>query len=64
MLKWFSVYGNKLLIIVYFFLVIRYIIGYFLGIIWFFFCMYVLYVYSGLFFWVIIFIILGKLLGF
>lgn len=63
MSKWFSVHGNKLLIIAYFLPVIRHITGYFSGITRLPFRTYALYAYSGSFLWVTTFITLGKLLG-
>ena len=61
--KWFSKYGNKLLVIAYFIPVIRHITGYFAGITRLTFRTYMLYAYSGAFLWVTIFISLGKILG-
>lgn len=61
--KWFSKYGNKLLIIAYFIPGIRHFTGYFSGITHLKFRTYALYAYSGAFIWVATFISLGKVLG-
>ncbi|WHY87219.1 VTT domain-containing protein [Neobacillus novalis] len=61
--KWFSKYGNKLLIIAYFIPGVRHFTGYFSGITHLKFRTYALYAYSGAFIWVATFISLGKVLG-
>lgn len=61
--SWFSVHGNKLLIIAYFIPGIRHITGYFSGITRISFRTYALFAYSGAFLWVSVFITLGKILG-
>ncbi|MFL6554756.1 MAG: VTT domain-containing protein [Bacillus sp. (in: firmicutes)] len=63
MSDWFTKHGNKLLIIAYFIPGIRHITGYFSGITRLPFRKYALYAFSGAFFWVTVFITLGKLLG-
>ncbi|MEH7251340.1 VTT domain-containing protein [Neobacillus niacini] len=61
--KWFSKYGNKLLIIAYFIPGIRHFTGYFSGITNLKFRTFALYAYIGAFIWVATFISLGKVLG-
>lgn len=61
--QWFERYGNKMLIIAYFIPGVRHLTGYFAGTTRMSFRRYAAYAYSGAFFWVSIFITLGKLLG-
>ncbi|MFP5112643.1 VTT domain-containing protein [Bacillaceae bacterium C204] len=63
MSDWFTKHGNKLLIIAYFIPGVRHITGYFSGITRLPFRKYALYAFTGAFFWVTVFITLGKLLG-
>ncbi|MBB6669475.1 VTT domain-containing protein [Cohnella nanjingensis] len=61
--SWFSRYGNKILIIAYFIPGVRHLTGYFSGMTRLSFRHYAAYAYSGAFFWVFVFLTLGKLLG-
>lgn len=61
--RWFSLHGNKLLIIAYFIPGVRHITGYFSGITRIPFKTFAWFAYSGAFLWVAVFITLGKLLG-
>lgn len=60
---WFQKYGNKVLIIAYFIPGVRHITGYFSGTTRIAFRKYAAFAYLGAFFWVSVFISLGKLLG-
>jgi len=60
---WFQKYGNKVLIIAYFIPGVRHITGYFSGITRIPYRKYAVYSYIGAFFWVSVFISLGKVLG-
>jgi membrane protein DedA with SNARE-associated domain/membrane-associated phospholipid phosphatase len=60
---WFQKYGNKVLIIAYFIPGVRHITGYFSGTTRISFRKYATYSYLGAFFWVSVFISLGKVLG-
>jgi membrane protein DedA with SNARE-associated domain/membrane-associated phospholipid phosphatase len=60
---WFQKYGNKVLIIAYFIPGVRHITGYFSGTTRISFRKYAAYAYTGAFFWVSVFISLGKVLG-
>ncbi|WP_274651352.1 bifunctional DedA family/phosphatase PAP2 family protein [Paenibacillus humicola] len=60
---WFEKYGEKLLFIAYFIPGVRHVTGYFCGITRMPYGRYALYAYSGAFFWVSLFISLGKVLG-
>jgi membrane protein DedA with SNARE-associated domain/membrane-associated phospholipid phosphatase len=61
--RWFSRYGNKLLVIAYFIPGIRHFTGYFSGINRLPFRTFALYAYTGAFIWTATFITLGKVLG-
>ncbi|MFC5530276.1 bifunctional DedA family/phosphatase PAP2 family protein [Cohnella yongneupensis] len=61
--RWFGRYGNKMLFIAYFIPGVRHLTGYFSGTTRLSFRKYALFAYSGAFFWVSLFITLGKLLG-
>lgn len=61
--KWFDRYGNKMLIVAYFIPGVRHLTGYFSGTTRLPFRKYAAFAYSGAFFWVFVFITLGKLLG-
>lgn len=60
---WFQKYGNKVLIIAYFIPGVRHITGYFSGVTRIPFRKYAIFSYIGAFFWVSVFISLGKVLG-
>ena len=60
---WFQKYGNKVLIIAYFIPGVRHITGYFSGVTRIPFQKYAIFSYIGAFFWVSVFISLGKVLG-
>ncbi len=60
---WFQKYGNKVLIIAYFIPGVRHITGYFSGITRIPYRKYAIFAYIGAFFWVSVFISLGKVLG-
>jgi membrane-associated phospholipid phosphatase len=60
---WFQKYGNKVLIIAYFIPGVRHITGYFSGTTRIPFRKYAIFSYLGAFFWVSVFISLGKVLG-
>ncbi|MBW5449221.1 DedA family protein [Cohnella sp. CFH 77786] len=60
---WFGNYGDKLLFTAYFIPGVRHISGYFCGITRMPFRRYSLFAYTGAFFWVSLFISLGKMLG-
>ncbi|MEH7235405.1 VTT domain-containing protein [Bacillus sp. JJ1562] len=61
--QWFTVYGNKVIMIAYYIPGIRHITGYFSGITQIPFQNYAFYAYGGAFIWVSVFISLGKILG-
>ncbi|MCY9667402.1 VTT domain-containing protein [Paenibacillus alginolyticus] len=61
--EWFQKYGNKMLIIAYFIPGVRHITGYFSGMTRISFRKYAVFAYLGAFFWVSVFISLGKILG-
>jgi len=61
--KWYQKYGYKVLIIAYFIPGVRHITGYFSGTTKLSFRKYAIFAYSGAFFWVSVFILLGELLG-
>lgn len=61
--RWFSKYGNKMLIIGFFIPGVRHLTGYFSGITKISFRTFVLYAYLGAFFWTSTFISLGRVLG-
>lgn len=61
--RWFSKYGNKMLMIGYFIPGVRHVTGYFAGIMRIPFRSYALYAYLGAFIWTGTFISLGKILG-
>jgi membrane protein DedA with SNARE-associated domain len=61
--KWFGRYGNKMLIIAFFIPGVRHITGYFSGTTRLSFRKYAAFAYTGAFFWVSVFISLGRLLG-
>ncbi|MBB6636595.1 VTT domain-containing protein [Cohnella thailandensis] len=61
--KWFDRYGSKMLLVAYFIPGVRHITGYFSGTTRMPFRKYAVYAYSGAFFWVFLFVTLGKVLG-
>ncbi|RUS47193.1 phosphatase PAP2 family protein [Cohnella sp. AR92] len=61
--KWFDRYGSRMLVIAYFIPGIRHITGYFSGTTRMPFRRFAGYAYTGAFFWVFVFVTLGKLLG-
>ncbi|GMK37394.1 alkaline phosphatase [Paenibacillus sp. CCS19] len=60
---WFEKYGEKLLFIAYFIPGVRHVTGYFCGVMRIPFRHYAIYAYSGAWFWVCVFILLGNALG-
>ncbi|WP_397538655.1 VTT domain-containing protein [Rummeliibacillus pycnus] len=61
--QWFSLHGNKLLIIAFFIPGVRHITGYFSGATRIPFRIFALFAYFGAFLWVTVFITFGKILG-
>jgi membrane protein DedA with SNARE-associated domain len=61
--QWFEKYGNKLLVISYFIPGVRHIVGYFAGTVKAPFGSFLLYAYSGAFFWCLTFLGLGWIFG-
>lgn len=60
---WFERYGNWVLFIAYFIPGVRHVTGYFSGVVRLPFRTFAIYAYSGALFWVIIFVLLGKIFG-
>lgn len=61
--RWYERYGNKLLLVAYFIPGVRHLTGIFSGIARLSFRKFALFAYTGAFFWVSLFISLGRLLG-
>ncbi|SEB46050.1 bifunctional DedA family/phosphatase PAP2 family protein [Paenibacillus sp. GP183] len=61
--RWFEKYGNNMLVIAYFIPGVRHITGYFSGTTRISFRKFAIFAYTGAFFWVSVFISLGKVLG-
>ncbi|MGX9135630.1 DedA family protein [Rummeliibacillus sp. JY-2-4R] len=61
--KWFSKYGDKLLIIAYFIPGVRHVTGYFSGITRLPYRTFALYAYIGSLLWVTVFVYMGRILG-
>ncbi len=61
--KWFSKYGDKLLIIAYFIPGVRHVTGYFSGITRLPFRTFAIYAYIGSLLWVSVFVYMGRMLG-